>query len=116
MKNHKDKRKKISKQVSENEKTNIRIKAILTELKNEGHDNIRPYSPTQQEILKLYEEGIYLNENSEEKLKEIDNIRKQTQPSSSEIKRYKLWLEQGYKSPYTGEIIPLSKLLQQHIK
>jgi CRISPR-associated endonuclease Csn1 len=110
LKNHKDKRKKISKQVSENEKTNIRIKAILTELKNEGHDNVRPYSPTQQEILKLYEEGIYLNENSEEKLKEIDNIRKQTQPSSSEIKRYKLWLEQGYKSPYTGEIIPLSKL------
>ena len=110
LKNHKDKRNNISEQVSKNEKTNIRIKAILTELKNEGHDNVRPYSPTQQEILKLYEEGIYLNENSEEKLKEIDNIRKQTQPSSSEIKRYKLWLEQGYKSPYTGEIIPLSKL------
>src|SRR5690606_4434679 len=25
-------------------------------------------------------------------------------------KRYKLWLEQKYKSPYTGRIIPLNKL------
>ena len=28
----------------------------------------------------------------------------------SEILRYKLWLEQKYRSPYTGEMIPLSKL------
>ena len=32
------------------------------------------------------------------------------QPSPSDIKKYRLWLEQKYISPYTGEIIPLSKL------
>ena len=28
----------------------------------------------------------------------------------SEFLRYKLWLEQKYRSPYTGELIPLAKL------
>ena len=31
-------------------------------------------------------------------------------PSRSEVLRYKLWLEQKYRSPYTGEVIPLGKL------
>jgi len=110
MKNPADKRRKITERVMENENTNIRIKAILTELLNEGDNNVRPYSPMQQEILKIYEEGVYHNENRADELNEIDKIRKKSQPSSSDIKRYKLWLEQGYKSPYTGEIIPLSKL------
>lgn len=31
-------------------------------------------------------------------------------PTTSEVLRYKLWLEQKYRSPYTGEMIPLGKL------
>ena len=31
-------------------------------------------------------------------------------PTRSEVLRYKLWLEQKYRSPYTGRIIPLGKL------
>ena len=31
-------------------------------------------------------------------------------PTKSEFLRYKLWLEQKYRSPYTGELIPLAKL------
>lgn len=110
MKNPADKRRAITERVTENENTNIRIKAILTELLNEGDNNVRPYSPMQQEILKIYEEGVYGNEYRKDELDEIDKIRKKSQPTPSEIKRYKLWLEQGYKSPYTGEMIPLSKL------
>jgi CRISPR-associated endonuclease Csn1 len=111
MKNPADKRAQITKQISENENTNFRIKALLMELaQDQNVENVRPYSPMQQEILKIYEEGIYLNENNEFQKDEIEKIRKKIQPSSSELKRYKLWLEQGYKSPYTGEIIPLSKL------
>lgn len=110
MKNPADKRKRLTERVTENENTNIRIKAILTELFNEGDHNVRPYSPMQQEILKIYEEGVYGNENRAEELDEIDKIRKKSQPTPAEIKRYKLWLEQGYKSPYTGNIIPLSRL------
>ncbi len=110
MKNPADKRRAITERVTDNENTNIRIKAILTELLNEGNNDIRPYSPMQQEILKIYEEGIYNNESRKEELDEIEKIRKKSQPTSAEIKRYKLWLEQGYKSPYTGRTIPLSRL------
>ena len=31
-------------------------------------------------------------------------------PTTSEVLRYKLWLEQRYRSPYTGRVIPLGKL------
>ncbi|TAE79083.1 MAG: type II CRISPR RNA-guided endonuclease Cas9, partial [Bacteroidetes bacterium] len=47
-------------------------------------------------------------------VKDIDEdilkISKTAQPSTTELTRYKLWLEQKYRSPYTGEIIPLTKL------
>ncbi len=111
MKNPSDKRARMTKQISENENTNLRIKALLMELMNDSDiSNVRPYSPMQQEILKIYEEGVYDNETDEKTLQEIDKIRKENQPTSSEIKRYKLWLEQGYISPYTGRVIPLNKL------
>lgn len=110
MKNPAEKRKQMTNQISQNENTNLRIKAILTVLKNDGINDVRPYSPSQQEILKIYEEGIYSSENRKEKLEEVDKIRKTAKPTTSEITKYKLWLEQGYISPYTGKIIPLSDL------
>jgi CRISPR-associated endonuclease Csn1 len=109
MKNTAEQRKRITSSVTENENTNLRIKALLSELKNDiTVQNVRPYSPSQQEILKLYEEGVLsaVTEIPEEILK----ISKNAQPTSSELTRYKLWLDQQYRSPYTGEIIPLGKL------
>ena len=41
------------------------------------------------------------------KFKENDTKKR---PGKSDFLRYKLWLEQQYCSPYTGEIIPLGKL------
>lgn len=115
MKNPSDKRKQIHSRQQENENTNQRIKQLLTELMNDStiEGDVRPYSPSHQEILKIYEEGIYQNSNadfSKASQEEIDKIRKTAKPSSKDITRYKLWLEQGYRSPYTGEIISLSKL------
>ena len=110
MKNDKKTRERITKTISENENTNLRIKAILTELKNDGINDVRPYSPSQQEILKIYEEGVYFTENRKDKLDEIDKIRKSNKPTTAEINKYKLWLEQGYLSPYTGQTIKLSQL------
>ncbi|MFZ1800318.1 MAG: type II CRISPR RNA-guided endonuclease Cas9, partial [Chitinophagaceae bacterium] len=111
MKNPAEKRKSMTEQITENENTNLRIKALLLELLNDSHvENVRPYSPMQQEILKIYEEGVYGNSNNENELDEIKKIRKKNEPSAAELKRYKLWLEQGYKSPYSGKIIPLNKL------
>lgn len=109
MKNTADERKRITNSVIENENTNLRIKALLVELKEDTNiENVRPHSPMQQEILKIYEEGV-LNavENIDE---DILKISKTAQPSKSELIRYKLWLEQKYQSPYTGEMIPLSRL------
>ncbi|MDR1343195.1 MAG: type II CRISPR RNA-guided endonuclease Cas9 [Prevotellaceae bacterium] len=109
MKNPADERAKITATISGNENANLRIKALLAELKNHADvENVRPYSPNQQEILKLYEEGV-LNSVSEIP-DDIIKITKSSQPTKSELVRYKLWLEQKYRSPYTGEVIPLGKL------
>lgn len=109
MKNPADKRKKMTEQISQNENTNLRIKAMLMEFLNDAAiENVRPYSPSQQEILKIYEEGVLgaTNEIPEDILK----ISKLAQPTNAELTKYKLWLNQKYQSPYTGEMIPLSKL------
>lgn len=107
MKNTADDRAKITKQVSENENTNLRIKALLVELQNDAED-VRPYSPIQQEILKIYEDGVI---NSGITVPDdILKISKMPQPSKSDLVRYKCWLEQKYQSPYTGAFIPLGKL------
>ncbi|MCA0365419.1 MAG: type II CRISPR RNA-guided endonuclease Cas9 [Bacteroidetes bacterium] len=121
MKNTAEDRKNITNQVTENENTNLRIKALLAELFEDKHiQNVRPYSPNQQEALKIFEEYALNNEekyDAENDLfiydpvpEDISKISKTAQPSKTELVRYKLWLEQRYRSPYTGRVIPLSKL------
>lgn len=109
MKKTRDERKRTTAKIIENENTNMRIKLMLAEMTNYPEvENVRPYSPMQQEILKVYEDGVL---NSEIDIQEdILKISKAAQPSPAEIKKYKLWLEQKYRSPYTGNIIPLNKL------
>lgn len=109
MKNPADKRKRMTDKITENENTNLRIKLLLSEFKNDPSiENVRPNSPGQQDILKIFEEDI-INSGIEIP-DDIIKISKMAQPSKNEIDRYKLWLEQKYRSPYTGEVIPLSKL------
>lgn len=113
MKNPADKRKAMTERIMQNENTNLRIKAMLMEFANPemNIDNVRPYSPSQQDILRIYEENALDNLTKDDK--EYDFIKKvsaMAQPSKSDIIRYKCWLEQKYRSPYTGEMIPLSKL------
>lgn len=109
MKNNADERKQITNRMTENENTNLRIKALLAEMAQDINvENVRPYSPMQQEILKVYEEGVL---NSDIDIDDdILKISKTPQPSSADLRRYKLWLEQKYCSPYTGKIIPLNRL------
>lgn len=113
MKNSAEKRKNISNRNAENQRTNLRIKELLKELKSEYNEvDIRPYSSSHQEILKIYEEGVSQNPNVKyDKVSEddIQKIKKNNSPEPKEIEKYKLWLEQGYISPYTRQIIPLSK-------
>ena len=120
MKNPANKRKNMSLKIQQNENTNLRIKALLVEFMNPelGIENVRPYSPYQQDLLRIYEEGAWNAPDADDtqydemqeilkKFNETDNAKR---PTASDIKRYRLWLEQKYKSPYTGAVIPLSKL------
>lgn len=109
-------RKKIAAQTLENENANLRIKYLLREFLNPEYEieNVRPYSPSQQELLKIYEDGVLSSSKVPDdilsviqKFRETDSRK---QPTKAEILKYKLWLEQKYCSPYTGEIIPLGKL------
>ncbi len=95
--------------------TNLRIRRLLNEfVKPQYHvENVRPKSPSQAEILKIYEDGI-LNSGIDVP-DDIQDIVKSLGGASGtvtdqDIMRYRLWLEQGYKSPYTGQPIPLSRL------
>jgi CRISPR-associated endonuclease Csn1 len=116
MKNTADDRKRLTDQVTNNEATNLRIKALLAELKENSDgklpvENVRPFSPMQQDALRIYEDGVL---NSTIELPEdIVKISKSAQPSKSELQRYKLWLEQKYRSPYTGSVIPLGRLFTE---
>ena len=112
MKNPADKRKKMTERILENENTNLRIKALLMEFMNDPEiENVRPYSPSQQDILRIYEENALDNLTKDDKdFDFVSKISKLAQPSKADITRYKCWLEQKYRSPYTGEMIPLAKL------
>ena len=107
----------MTRQIQENENTNLRIKALLTEFMNPEFEieNVRPYSPGQQDLLRIFEEGV-LNSVDEVPdeialiIKKFNENDVKKRPTTSEVLRYKLWLEQKYRSPYTGEMIPLGKL------
>lgn len=108
-------RENLSKSIAEGEATNQRIRLLLTELMNPECqvENVRPQSPSQQEILKIYEEGVLRSGITIPD--EISDIQKRftsakNQPTHAEVMRYKLWLDQKYISPYTGRPIPLAKL------
>lgn len=113
LKNPADVRKKMTERILQNENTNLRIKALLMEFANPemGIENVRPHSPSQQDILRIYEENALDNLSKDDKdYQDISKISKLAQPSKSEIIKYKCWLEQKYRSPYTGKQISLSKL------
>lgn len=113
MKNPADKRRQMTERIQQNENTNLRIKAMLMEFANPEMqiENVRPFSPSQQDILRIYEENALENLTKEDEQYEfVTRVSKMAQPSKSDIIRYKCWLEQKYQSPYTGKFIPLSRL------
>ena len=106
-------RERIAMQISENETTNLRIKMLLSEFASDtsyGIENIRPKSPSQQELFRIFEDDVLSYYDTSDIEDIIKTFRSRKIPSKSDILRYRLWLEQKYCSPYTGEIIPLSKL------
>ena len=108
MKNTSEKRRQMTERMLENENANIRIKALLTEFMNPEFEieNVRPYSPGQQDLLRIFEEGV-LNSVDEVPdeialiIKKFNESDVKKRPTTSEVLRYKLWIEQNYRSPYT---------------
>lgn len=101
--------------ILENERRNLRIRHLLQEFVNPEYEieGVRPHSPSQQEILKIYEENALANIGTEDDgiQQIVANLGNSSKPvSKSDVMRYKLWLEQKYCSPYTGQPISLSKL------
>ena len=117
MKSPADKRARITRKILENENTNLRIKYLLSEFLNPefGIENVRPQSTSQQDILRIYEDGVLnsvsnMPEDIDGILKKFNESDIKKRPTKSEVMRYKLWLEQKYRSPYTGDVIPLGQL------
>lgn len=117
MKNPADKRAEMTRRITENENTNLRIKLLLQEFLNPemGVEGVRPYSNSQQDLLRIYEEGALASQKEIEPdisdiIKKFDQTEASKRPTRSEVLRYKLWLDQKYRSPYTGEAISLSRL------
>lgn len=104
LKKNNQEKQEITKNNTNNEIELKRIKEILKEL-----NGANPDSSTDVDRLRLWEETASNQDKGE--LRSI--FKKQAEPTKSEIERYKLWGEQNCISPYTGRIIPLSKLFNK---
>ena len=99
----------------ENQRTNFRIRALLQEFVSDEYKikGVHPNSPSQQELFKIFEENIL---NSDIEVPDdiqviVDALANPTvYVSRTDIMKYRLWLEQQYCSPYTGQPIKLSDL------
>ena len=117
MKQTAEQRRRATQRNTENENANMRVKMLLTEFMNPefGIEGVRPYSPNQQELLRIYEDGVLgkageIDGEISEIIKKLGEADVKKRPTRQEIMRYKLWLDQKYQSPYTGRFIPLARL------
>ena len=113
LKQNAEQRKRTLANQMENEKANLRAKLLLQAFMNPEMDieNVRPHSPSQQELFRIYEDGVLSVHKADDDINRIiQSLAELKQPSPQDVKKYRLWLDQKYQSPYTGQIIPLSKL------
>lgn len=126
--------------ISENNKKNLeeklRARKLLKELLSDPFEHYdeegnkieqtfaikpNPGSPADIEKFRIYKSCAAFKWNDKEKKNEdqvrIDALfrdgKKERIPTNAEIKKYILWLSQQCRSPYTGKIIPLSKLFDE---
>ena len=113
----KEKEKK-SKMMSENRLQNKRIRQVLEEFLSYNPYNANPISPDHFERLKILEEGAEHTKNTDKEFfkdksyskKDIEEILKKPHIIRADFEKYKLWIEQGYKSPYSNLTIKITDL------
>ncbi len=109
---------KITKSQGENRKQNRRLRQILQEFLSSAEYKANPQNPDHFERLKIVEDSASIRKNTDKDFfkgksyskKDIDDILKKETISKQDFDKYKLWIEQGYRSPYTNQIIKLSDL------
>lgn len=116
IKNPGEMRGRLSAQMLKQQEIDLRIEILLQEFQNPefGIENVRPHSPGQQKILRVYEDEVLgrgvIPEDIRMILRKFKRAGKGHGPVTAEILRYKNWLDRKCRSPYTGEPIPLDRL------
>lgn len=113
-----------TKRMSGNRAQNKRLRQILEEFLANSQYQANPRNADHFERLKIVEDGAEHRNNIDKKFfeeneklkpkgiikKDIDEILKKQKISKEDFEKYKLWIEQGYRSPYSGQMINLSDL------
>lgn len=99
---------------------NNRLRNILEEFLSHSSYNAKKGNQDHFERLKIVEDGakvrsysekdFYTNNKDKFSKTDIDAILKKQKITKSDFEKYKLWIEQGYKSPYTDKMIKLTDL------
>jgi CRISPR-associated endonuclease Csn1 len=108
----------ITNNQKENKAQNKRLRQILEEYLTNSTYNAIPQNSDHFERLKIVEDGAAHTKNIDKNFftdksynkKEIEEILKKPTINKDDFDKYKLWIEQGYKSPYTCKIIKLTDL------
>lgn len=107
-----------SKRMSGNKAQNKRIRQILEEYLANNSYNANPRNSDHFERLKIAEEGAEHTKNNDKEFfndksyskKDIEEILKKPHITKEDFEKYKLWIEQGYRSPYSGQMIKITEL------
>ncbi|WP_293789899.1 type II CRISPR RNA-guided endonuclease Cas9 [uncultured Pedobacter sp.] len=116
-----NKEKKDIIELQKNSRTeNNRLRNILEEFLSSSPYNAKRGNQDHFERLKIVEDGakvrsysdkeFYSNNKDKFSKTDIEAIFKKQKITQSDFEKYKLWIEQGYKSPYTDQIIKLTDL------
>ncbi len=116
-KSAKEKKNVFDKQ-KDNRKQNNRLRQTLQEFLSSAEYKANQKNPDHFERLKIVEESASIRKNVDKDFfkgksyskKDIDAILKKETITKQDFDKYKLWIEQGYRSPYTNQIIKLSDL------
>ncbi|MFN8237115.1 MAG: HNH endonuclease domain-containing protein [Chitinophagales bacterium] len=113
-------KKEIAERQKNSRTENERLRNILEEFLSQSPYNAKKGNQDHFERLKIVEDGAKARSYSEKRFyddnsgkfdkKEIEVILKKQRISKTDFEKYKLWIEQGYRSPYTGEMIKLTDL------
>lgn len=108
----------ITKNQNANKYQNKRLRQLLEDFLTDSPYNAIPQNTDHFERLKIVEEGAEHIKNTDKQFfsgkpytkKDIEDILKKPKITQADFEKYKLWIEQGYKSPYTNRPIKLTDL------